>query len=450
MKELRVAVVGSGPAGCYAIEELRSHSNVVHVDLFDRLYAPFGLVRAGVAPDHQDTKLISNHFSETLRDPRVRLRLGVEIGRDVTLADLRATYDAVILAVGAPLPHPLAIPGSRSLGSHPVADFVGWYNEHPNHVDHEFNLKVRRAVIVGNGNVALDVARFLLSTPDELRWTDASDTALDALATSEIEEIVILGRRGPGQAAFSSAEFMGLIQRHEVAVEPFASEVDEGTRVLADVADTPESAFKLELMRTARPLSGVSKRAVFHFLSTPIEVVGNPVTGLRVAQTELVNDHGVIRAVASSTESLIGAGLVLHSVGFRGQPLDGAAFDVSTGTIPNEKGRALTSDGHFDRGLYVTGWIKRGPQGVIGTNRTCAAETVASILEDLALGTLPTPTAADNAPAGADLAAWTRINIAERNRGRAAGRVRVKLSHAEMHAEATVATRKAGDAKARP
>jgi ferredoxin--NADP+ reductase len=413
---LRVAIVGAGPAACYAAAELIAVDGV-EVELFERLPTPFGLIRAGVAPDHLHTKSVTNVFEHVFTSKRFGCHLNVEVGRDVTHDDLLAHHHAVIYAFGAATSRRLGIPGEELPGSHPAADFVGWYNGHPDHAARSFDLGSPRAVIVGNGNVALDVARVLLMDSERLANTDAAEHALDALRHSAIQEVVILGRRGLRDAAFSVGEFLALghLDGVDVVIEP--GDVTDGAD--ADV----ETSFTLEIAdEYARraPTPG-NKRIVFRFNATPVEVVGPERTeGLRLEGGEVID-----------------AGLVLRSIGYRGAPMPGLAFDDENGVVPNDGGRVLDGSGSPVPGVYVTGWIKRGPRGVIGTNRACAEETVTALWHDFDTGLLDR--AVEDRDALQALLAergarpipwhgWQAIDEAERARGVTASRPRVKFA----------------------
>ena len=407
--DLRVAVVGAGPAACYAAAELIGVDGV-QVNLFERLPTPFGLIRAGVAPDHQHTKSVVGIFERIFTNPRFGCHLGVEIGRDLTHEELLEHHHAVIYAVGAATSRDLGVPGEDLPGSHPAADFVGWYNGHPDHADRTFDLGTERAVIVGNGNVALDVARMLLMDEQALSATDIAAHALEALRDSMIDEVVILGRRGVADAAFSVGEFLALGHLDGVDV------IIEGP--LADPVDDTDlwATLKLDIAReyAQRPPTPGNKRIVFRFMSSPVEIVGDDkVQALRVTDGEL------------------GTGLVLRSIGYRGVPVDGLPFDETTGVVPNVAGRV---DGAS--GSYVTGWIKRGPRGVIGTNRTCAEETVGELWRDHLDGALHRTVRGpdelqkllqDRGVQAVDWRGWRAIDTAERERGAAASRPRVKF-----------------------
>ncbi|MER5888760.1 FAD-dependent oxidoreductase, partial [Streptomyces sp. NPDC001941] len=384
--ELSVAIVGAGPAGLFAADELLRHPGV-RATVLDRLPTPYGLARAGVAPDHQDTKRVTELFRAIESQAGFRYRLGVEVGTDVTHADLVREHHAVIYAVGAATDKRLGIEGEDLPGSVSATDFVAWYNGHPDRADDAHDLRCARAVVIGNGNVALDVARILTADPDSLARTDISDRALAALRTSEIREVVLLGRRGPAQAAFTVPELLALSALEDVDVrvegwpEDLEPDATDKTRLLAELA-----------ART--PVQG-RRRIVLRFLTGPVRIVGEgSVRSLDVTRTTLHTDEdGTVRARATGDTLTLETGLVLRSVGYRARPVPGLPFDEDTATIPHEAGRV-------EPGVYVTGWIKRGATGFIGTNKTCAQETVASLLDDFAASHLTRPSGPP-APGGA-------------------------------------------------
>lgn len=437
----RVAVIGAGPAGLYTADELLKHPEVGGVDVYDRLRTPYGLVRHGVAPDHASTKLVTRLFEAIERQPRFRYFLDVEVGTDggVTLADLRAHYDAVVYAVGASADRSLDIPGEDLAGSVPAAALVGWYNGHPEQQDLDVPLGAvtnpsGRAVVVGNGNVALDVARVLARPVDVLERTDLAPGPLDQLRASTVREVVVLGRRGPAQAAFTVPELIGLAALDDVDVV-----VDADPALLT--GDDQRSALLRELAERPAATDPTRRRIVLSFAVSPVEVLGEHgrVTGVRVARNHLVEAaDGSVRAETTADTFVLDAGLVVRSVGHRGTPVPGLPFDERTGTVPHHQGRV-------EPGVYVVGWIKRGPVGFIGTNKTDAQESVETILDDLDAG-LPAPTGSADAIAAlvaerhadaADLAAWQRLDAAERERGARTGRPRAKITDiAEQRAAA--------------
>lgn len=443
----RVAVVGAGPAGFYATDKLL-RAGGIDVELFDRLPTPWGLVRAGVAPDHPKIKSVTRVFEKTAKLEGFRFHGNVEVGADITHDELLSHHDAVIYTYGAALDRRLGIPGEELPGSVPATEFVAWYNGHPDAVHHDFDLRGPRAVVIGNGNVALDVARMLVLTSDELSVTDTADAAIEALAASGVEEVVVLGRRGPAQAAYTTPELRELgelldadviVDEADVALDPVSEAwlaSDEADRTARD---------NVEIVRTyaAREPRGHARRIVLRFLASPVAIVGRDrVEGVRIVHNELLADeHGHLRAHHTAVEETIDCSLVLRSVGYRGAGIEGLPFDERSGTIVNAGGRVLHEAGGAPLpGVYTAGWIKRGPSGVIGTNKKCAHETVDLLLEDLAAGRLPAPehdAAALDALLDArgatriDYAAWERIDEHERAEGEAQGRPRVKLTHRE-------------------
>ncbi|MGU3500960.1 FAD-dependent oxidoreductase [Mycobacterium sp. C31M] len=411
---LRVAVIGAGPAACYAVSDL-TRSPGVRVDVFDRLPTPFGLVRFGVAPDHQHTKDVTRVFETALSSPSVNCYFNVAVGSDISHEQLMSAYDAVIYAVGASQSRELGIPGEDLAGSVAAADFVNWYNGHPDRAGADFALDSERAVIVGNGNVALDVARILVLDEAELAGTDIAEHALEKLRRSAVREVVVLGRRGAADGAFSVGELLALgsLQGVDIAIEG----------ALGERPDDHEGALKFDIIAeyAERPDRPGNRRIVLRFGARPVEVVGSErVEGLVINQVD-----------GSAT---IGTSMVLRAIGYRGAPIAGMPADPVTGVVPNEGGR-VTDDGAVVPGLYVTGWIKRGPRGVIGTNRLCARETVENLLADAEAGALPasdgTSSIAEQLSAQGvhvvDWAGWRSIDEAERRLGSAAARPRVKV-----------------------
>ncbi|WP_137724909.1 FAD-dependent oxidoreductase [Prescottella subtropica] len=440
---LRVAVVGAGPAACYAAEELLKRSDV-EVEMFEKLPTPWGLVRAGVAPDHPGTKTVTEMFDWSLDRDAFQFHLNVEIGKHLGHADLLTHHHAVIYAVGASADRTLGIPGEDLPGSHAATEFVAWYNGHPDYADRTFDLSGERAVIVGNGNVALDVARILAADPDDLAKTDIADHALKALRDSNIREVILLGRRGPAQAAYTNPEFLALgdLPGVDVVVDPAELQLDEHSQALLDSGDVePAITMKVRLalefsQRTPTP---GNKRIVFRYLTSPTEVDGDErVAGLTVVANGLVeNAAGGFTARPTDRAERIDTTLVLRSIGYRGRPIPGIPFDERRGVVPNDRGRVVLDEGNALPGVYVTGWIKRGPNGVIGTNKTCAKETVARIIEDFEARRLPAPAAGrkelgrlldQRQPQQITRRGWQAIDETERGRGVVEGRPRVKMT----------------------
>jgi ferredoxin--NADP+ reductase len=444
---LRVAIIGSGPAGFYAAEQLLNARDIdVSVDMFERLPTPWGLVRAGVAPDHPKIKAVTRRYEKTAAKDGFRFFGNVEVGRDLPVEELKRHYDAVLYAFGASGDRKLGIPGEELAGSHSSTEFVAWYNGHPDYADHWFDLNAETAVVVGNGNVALDVARMLALPRETLAQTDVADHALDALASSSVKEVVVLGRRGPAQAAFTTPELIELSELAEadVIVDPGHMELDPVSARIVEEADA-QTQKKIEVLRSyaAAPPRGAERRIVLRFFASPLEIHGDErVEGVRVGETELVEQDGSLRAVLTDAEETIPCQLVFRSVGYRGTPLPGVPFDERAATIPNEQGRVLEEPGGAQRlGEYVSGWIKRGPSGIIGTNKKDSQETVDALLEDHAAGKVPAaevgdPDAilsviAEHASDHIVYAHWEAIDHAERSAGEPHGRPRVKLVRVE-------------------
>ncbi|MGV9880243.1 FAD-dependent oxidoreductase [Streptomyces sp. NPDC003006] len=417
---LKVAVVGTGPAGMYAAQDLLLHTSA-EVTLIDRLPVAGGLVRYGVAPDHPATKKVGDTFARFHAHPRVRMLLGLDVGTDVTHEEIAAHHDAVIYAVGASGDRRLAVPGEELPGSVSASVFVAWYNAHPDAAPDGVDLSAERVVVVGNGNVALDVARILLADPDALARTDIADHALAALRESRVREVVLLARRGPEDAAYTSSELLAL--KHLPGVELVVDDHDPRIALAVDEADPGGKAAVLRGVTRRRmdwegpPESG--RRIVLRFHCTPAEVLG----GDRVEAVRVASDAG---------ERILRAGMMLRAIGYRGLPVVGLPFDEVSGTIPHEGGRVTGQPG-----TYVVGWIKRGPTGGIGANRTCAAETVTTLLADAVAGALPAPLhttrsfhrlARRRNRRLIDARGLAAIERTETARGRRADRPRVKLA----------------------
>jgi ferredoxin--NADP+ reductase len=453
---LRVAIVGSGPAGFYAAEHLlRQDEAAVEVDMLDRLPTPFGLVRAGVAPDHPKIKSVIRVYEKTAGREGFRFFGNVEVGRDLTPLELAERYHAVIHAYGAATDRHLGIPGEDLPGSHPATAFVAWYNAHPDFADFELDLSCERAVVIGNGNVATDVARMLALSREELETTDTADHAIDPLADCGVREIVILGRRGPAQAAFTNPELreLGEMKEADVDVDPAELDLDEVSQayVASDEADitTRKNVEILTEFSQRRP-EGKRKRIYLRFLRSPIEIQGNGrVERLIVARNELHRDaSGTIRSRDTGERETIDCGVVLRSIGYKGVGLEGVPFDDSRGVIPNDGGRVIDPSKDMQLvGHYAVGWIKRGPTGVIGTNKKDAQETVDNLLADLGAGRINTPSPAFDRTAIVELLSerrpefvgyegWEAIDRAERERGEPLGRPRIKFVRLEEMIEA--------------
>jgi len=434
----RVAIVGAGPAGAFAASSLRRFRGDVEIDLFERLPTAWGLLRAGVAPDHQEIKRLDDRFERETLKRGVRFLGNVEVGTDVTHTELMEHYTAVVYATGAQTDKSLGIPGEDLPGSWAATEFVAWYNGHPDYRDREFDLSAKRAVVIGNGNVAADVTRLLTRSVDELARTDVADHALEALRHSQIEEVVVLGRRGPAQAAFTSAELRELGHMDGVDIRVDAFELDPVSEQWLDDEGTFTARKNVQLLRefAAREPGNAPRRIDLRFLRSPVAIRGTDrVEAIEVGRNEIVrDDNGTLRArPLDEPVETIEAGLVLRSVGYRAVPLPDVPFDERAYVLPNVEGRVLGSDGEVIPGVYTVGWIKRGPTGILGTNKRDAEETIGCLADDL--HALPEPTGgpiedllAQRKPDVVTADGWRAIDAAERERGRGAERPRVKLA----------------------
>ena len=448
---LRVAVVGSGPAGFFVAQRLMAKSDlVVTVDLYERLLTPFGLVRFGVAPDHEEIKRVSRQFDKVAANPAFRFFGNVDVGSHVTLDELSHYYHMICFTTGAQTDRRMGIPGEDLARSHTATEFVAWFNGHPEYRNHDFDLSVERVAVVGVGNVAVDVARILSRTVEELSTTDIADHALKALERSRIKEVYMLGRRGPAQAAFTNPEVkeLGELDGADVQVREDEIALDPLSHAEVEQSDDRKLRRKLEILRefASRSPAGKPRTLGIRFLVSPVELVGDhsgQVVGVRIVRNQLVSDgSGWLRAEATDESEVLPVGLVFRSVGYHGVPLAGLPFDQKRGVVPNEHGRVLapSSDAPL-LGVYVSGWIKRGPTGVIGTNKKDAADTVEAMLEDLALGVFlspphPQPSTVESflrqrQPEVVTYSDWQRINELEMARGEPQGRPRVKFTSTE-------------------
>jgi ferredoxin--NADP+ reductase len=445
----RVAIVGAGPAGAFAAASLHRGGGDVEIDFFERLPTPWGLLRGGVAPDHQEIKRLEETFERGTLRRGCRFLGNLEVGVDVSHEELMRHYTAVIYATGAQTDKSLGIPGEDLPGSWPATEFVAWYNGHPDYRDLEFDLSAKRAVVIGNGNVAADVTRILALSPTELERTDIADHALEALRNSRIEEVVVLGRRGPAQAAFTSAELreLGRLDGVDTRVNPGDVELDPVSRDWLQQEGTFTARKNVELLRefaARQKRPDAVRRMELRFLTSPVEISGKgKVEAIDVRRNEIVRgDDGALRArpLNEDTET-IECGLVLRSVGYRAVPLPDVPFDERHFVLPNEQGRVLAPDGEPLPGVYAVGWIKRGPTGILGTNKRDAAETVDCLVDDLNANTLPSPPnpareeidalLAERKPDLVTVEGWRAIDAHEVRRGRDQQRPRVKLTSRE-------------------
>ena len=453
---LRVAIVGAGPTGFYTAEHLLKRKDlVVEVDMFDRLPTPYGLVRAGVAPDHQKIKSVTKVFARTAKKPGFRFFGNVDLGRDLSHEDLFTHYHQIVYCTGAQTDRYLDIPGADLEGHHPATEFVAWYNGHPDFRDLEFDLSQETAAVIGIGNVAMDVARILCRTREELEQTDIADYALEALANSNIKKVYILGRRGPAQAKFTTPEIkeLGGMQDADIYVLPQEAELDELSQEALSTSADRGTARKVEIIQsyTETVPSGKSRELILRLLVSPVEMYGDEeghLKGMRLVHNELyATDAGSLRPRATDRFEDIDVGLVFRSVGYRGVPLPGVPFNDSWGVILNEDGRVIDSETKEPvLGEYTAGWIKRGPSGVIGTNKPDALETVGFMMDDLAKGrtldpAFPDAAAAeqmvrDRQPNFFTFEDWEKLDEIEVARGEALGRPRLKFTTVDEMLEA--------------
>jgi ferredoxin--NADP+ reductase len=450
-----VAIVGAGPAGFFAAAELLKFKGTA-VDMFDRLPTPFGLVRHGVAPDHPGIKSVAERYAESALAAGARFRLlgNVEVGRDLTLAELRRRYHAVILAYGASRSRSLGIPGEDLPGVHPASEFVGWYNGHPDQAAARFDLAAERAVVVGVGNVALDVARILLKPLEELSRTDMSDVALDALAHRQVREVVLVGRQGCAQAAFTPPELseMAQIEGADLVIAPADRELDPDTaaRLARGTLDNPTER-KLDAVAKARAEAREGfKVARVRFWTAPVAILGKSrVEAVRVSRNGLVpGPDGLPRLTPTGPTEDIPCGLVFLSIGYGVQPMAGVPFDAVRGCVPHERGQVLEGQAAVP-GLFVTGWAKRGPRGVIGSNKPDAQETVRTLIAAHRAGQLRAPEVEQDVEAALSAAGvrfvsypdWKLLDGLEVEAGRPAGRPRRKFADARSMLEALARTR---------
>jgi ferredoxin--NADP+ reductase len=440
MRPYHVAIVGAGPSGFFAAASLLKAADSddqidVFVDMLEMLPTPWGLVRSGVAPDHPKIKSISSQFEKTGEDPRFRFFGNIGVGEHVSAAELAQQYDAVVYATGAQADRPLNIPGEKLPGSVAAVDFVGWYNAHPHFEEISPDLSGARAVVIGNGNVALDVARILVTEPDALAQTDIADHALESLRPRGVQEVVVVGRRGPLQTAFTTLELRELadLENVDVVVDPadLESISDDDAAAVGKICKQNIKALRGYVGRELRP---GHRRIVFRFQASPIEIAGQErVEKIVLGRNELVSDDsGRVVAKDTGAREELPVQLVVRSVGYRGVPTDGLPFDEKSATIPNTDGRV---DG--SRNEYVVGWIKRGPSGVIGTNKKDSQATIDTLIADLS-GAELADFGAGHADELADWLAsrqpklitdahWKLIDEHERSSGHPHGRPRVKL-----------------------
>jgi ferredoxin--NADP+ reductase len=443
----RIAIIGSGPSGFYTAEYLLKQNRwAVEVDMFERLPTPFGLVRGGVAPDHAKIKSVTKVYDRTASHPGFRFYGNVTFGADITHADLTRYYHAIIYAVGAQTDRRLDIPGEALAGSHAATEFVGWYNGHPDYRDLSFDLAQERVAVIGNGNVATDVVRMLAQSEAELHATDVADYALKALRQSRVREIYLLGRRGPVQAKFTTPELkeLGELTGSDVVVAPDELDLDPLSHEYLLSGEDRTAAHNFELLKrfsqstpSARP-----KKIILRFLVSPVELIGTDhVEAIKVVKNQICERAHFLSPCPTDEFETIPVGLVFRSIGYRGVPLPDIPFDEENGVIPNAQGRILHADHNPVAGEYVVGWIKRGPTGIIGTNKPDAQETTQQILNDIARGKLldpvePTHDAVDALLHGRGVHFvtyddWRILDRLEIERGARIGRPRMKFTRVQ-------------------
>ncbi|TNE85059.1 MAG: NADP oxidoreductase [Deltaproteobacteria bacterium] len=438
---MRIAIVGSGPSGFYAAQSLLASHPTARIDLLERLPTPYGLVRGGVAPDHQKIKRVVKTYAKTAADPRVRWFGNIELGRDVTIDELLARYDQVVLAVGAQSARKLGIPGEDLRGVFTATEFVAWYNAHPQFQDRAFPLHVKDVVVVGVGNVAMDVARILLASRSHLAGTDITAAALDDLTDGKRTRVHVLGRRGPAQAAFTPKELREIAELEGVDVRTRANEVEldplsaawlaeHGTK-----ADHDNVAFVKECAGAREERE--SGEMWLRFCTQPVEILGEEgkVAGVRVERTEIIERNGGLSARGTGETEVLPAGLVLEAVGYRMIALPGVPFDAKRGVVPHVDGAVIDGESRVPD-LFVVGWAKRGPSGLIGTNKGDSAATVATMLElgvvRPAEGPDPEGWLLERQPMLVRWEDWERLDELERVRGAEVGKVREKFTSVQQ------------------
>ena len=447
---LRIAVIGSGPAGFYTADHfLKKPDLTVTVDMYDCLPTPYGLVRFGVAPDHEKIKNVTRVFDKVAAKEAFRFFGNVDVGKHVTLDDLKRYYHQICFSTGAQTDKQMGIPGEDLAGSHAATEFVAWYNGHPDFRDCEFDLTSERVAVVGVGNVAVDVARILCRTTEELATTDIADYALDALRHSKVKEVYMLGRRGPAQAAFTNVEVreLGEMPGADIAVVPEEARLDALSQKHLDNANDRTLNKKVQIIQgfVEQPVEGKPRKLTIRFLVSPVELIGNAdgrVSAIRLVKNALHETaDGSIRPQATEHVEELPVDMVFRSVGYRGVPIPGLPFHDKWGVVPNDKGRVTTMEDEPVLGMYVSGWIKRGPTGIIGTNKPDAAETVTTMLIDADAGAVLNPSAPDPAsvetfvreqqPDMVSYKDWLRLNDLETQKGESQGRPRVKFTATE-------------------
>lgn len=448
---LRVAIIGAGPTGFYTAEHLlKQQEYAIQIDMFERLPVPYGLVRYGVAPDHQKIKSVTKVYDRIAQNPGFRFFGNVKIGEHLSVADLRRHYHQIVYTTGAQTDRQMDIPGEALTGSLPATEFVAWYNGHPDFRDYDVDLSQKNVAVVGVGNVAMDVARILCRTPYELAQTDIADYALEKLRHSQVENVYILGRRGPAQAAFTTPEVkeLGEMADADAYVPPDEAQLDELSQAALIDSSDRATMKKVEVIQSyaGRKSSGKARRLTLRFLVSPVELIGDEtgqVVKMRLVKNKLYKtESGTLRPQATDEFEELPVGLVFRAIGYRGVPIPDVPFHDKWGVIFNKEGRVVDAATQNPLpGEYTGGWIKRGPSGVIGTNKPDAQETVQHMLEDVAAGQTLCPEQ-PQATAVLDLITtrqphfftyddWLKLDAIEIARGEAEGRPRIKFTNVE-------------------
>ncbi len=457
MKEnkIKVAIMGSGPAGFYAAEHLQKKlGERVHIDMFDKLPTPHGLVRSGVAPDHQKIKSVTRIYDKIASNPNFRFFGLVEFGKHLTIDDLKNYYHQIVFATGAQTDRRMNIPGEDLKGSHTATEFVAWYNGHPEYTAHEFDLSKEKVAIVGMGNVAVDVARILCRTKKELGETDIADYAFDKLINSNVKEVYMLGRRGPAQAAFTNPELRELTKLEDANLITHKKEVELDDLTSSKLEEKPDRTAEIKIVilkEASENTPSKSKNLTIRFLVSPVEIIGDDdgnVSKIKLVKNELYkSDNGSIRPRATGSFEDLDVDIVFRSIGYHGIPLPGLPFREDWGIIPNIEGRVTDGkDGVTVKGIYVTGWIKRGPTGVIGTNKTDSGETVKCMVQDIENNEILIPAKTERndilnlinerQPKYVSYEDWLKIDEIEKKKGEDVGRPRLKFTNIDEILEA--------------
>lgn len=442
-RPLRVAIIGAGPSGFYAADSLFRAKLPVVIDVFDRLPTPFGLLRGGVAPDHQQMKTVGKYYEKVASTPGFSFFGNVKVGKDITLPELQAHYDVLIFACGAETDRKLGVPGEELPGSSTATAFVGWYNGHPDYRDLNFDLTQKSIAIVGQGNVAIDVARILAKTTQELSTSDIADHAMQALAESKVEEIHLIGRRGPVQSAFTELEIkeLGELEDCDVIISPEDMILNPESQAELDDPTNNKARKNMGILThlVEKPAAGKRKKIVIHFFRSPLEIKGtSAVESIILEKNTLSGPSGAQKANGTGEKITLNCGVVFRSVGYRGVEIPGVPFDEKRGVFPNQNGRIIDNSSPVS-GMYCVGWIKRGPSGVLGTNKPDAVATVESILADLPQ--LP-PCKTPDTKAMLDILAgrnvrvirfedWKRIDQEEQRLGQLVGKPREKFTRVQ-------------------